>query len=74
MSPLGFTATFGVLYLRRSTVKTEWAKHPAVVFGFIALLSLVDNTSIEEGWPLILIALGVILLYTSLHSHRHIVS
>ena len=69
----GFAATFGVLYLRRGTVPTDWAKYPAIVFGLIALLSLVDKTGIDGG-PLVLIAVGVIVLVSSLRSRRTIIS
>ena len=70
---LGFAATFGVLYLRRGNIPTEWARVPAIVFSFIALLSLVSNTGINGG-PLILIALGVIVLFSSLRRQRPIAS
>ncbi len=70
---LGFAATFGTLYLRRGAIPTEWAKYPAIVFSLIALLSLVSNVGLSGG-PLLLIVLGVIVLYSSLRSHRTIVS
>jgi hypothetical protein len=70
---LGFAATFGLLYLRRGTIPTEWAKVPAIVFSVIAMISLVSNTGIDGG-PLVLIAIGVIVLYTSLRPRRAIVS
>ena len=70
---LGFAATFGMLYLRRSTINTAWAKYPTIVFGFIALLALVDNTRIDGG-PLVLIVLGLLLLYSSVRPRRHLVS
>ena len=69
MVSLGFAATFGVLYLRRGTVHAEWSKYPAIVFSFIALLSLVENTGVNGG-PLILIALGLLVLVSSLRP-RH---
>jgi hypothetical protein len=70
---LGFAATFGALYLRRGTIHAEWAKYPAIVFSCIALLSVVDGTGIDGG-PLVLIAIGVIVLYASLRPRRAIVS
>ncbi|HTP09230.1 MAG TPA: hypothetical protein VMP08_13330 [Anaerolineae bacterium] len=70
---LGFAATFGVLYLRRATANTDWAKYPAIVFGFIALLALIDKTGIDGG-PLVLIALGLLVLVSSLRPHRSMVS
>jgi len=70
---LGFAATFGVLYLQRSARQAEWAKYPAIVFGFIALLSLVNNTGIDGG-PLVLTALGMLLLSSAVRPRRHMVS
>jgi hypothetical protein len=70
---LGFAATFGLLYLRRATIPTEWAKIPALVFSGIALLTLAGSVGINGG-PLVLIAIGVIVLYTSLRPRRAIVS
>ena len=70
---LGFAATFGVVYLRRSIYQAEWAKYPAIVFGLAALLSLVDNTGIDGG-PLVLIALGVLLLLSTVRPRRHTLS
>ena len=70
---LGFAATFGLLYLRRGSIPTEWAKVPAIVFSGIALLTLVSSIGINGG-PLVLIAIGVIVLYTSLRPRRAIVS
>jgi hypothetical protein len=70
---MGFAATFGVLYLRRGTMHTEWAKVPALVFSGIALLTLAGNLGLN-GLPLVLIAVGVIVLYTSLRPRRTIVS
>ena len=52
---------------------TEWAKFPALVFSGIALLTLASSIGINGG-PLVLIAIGVIVLYTSLRPRRAIVS
>ena len=70
---LGFAATFGVLYLRRGSSPTDWAKVPALVFSGIALLTLAGGLGIN-GVPLVLIAVGVVVLYTSLRPRRAIVS
>jgi hypothetical protein len=69
---LGFAATFGTLYLRRNTIPTEWAKVPALVFSGIALLTLASNIGLNGG-PLVLIAVGVIVLATSLRPRRAII-
>jgi hypothetical protein len=73
IAALGFAATFGVLYLRRNTIPTEWAKYPVIVFCIIALLALIDKTGIDSG-PLVLIALGVLLLFSTVRPRRHMVS
>lgn len=73
IAALGFAATFGMLYLRHGTIPTEWAKYPTIVFGMIALLALLDKTGIDGG-PLILIALGVLLLFSTMRPRRHTLS
>ena len=70
---LGFAATFSVVYLRRSVQPTDWAKYPAIVFGFLALLSLFEHTGIDGG-PLVVIGIGVIVLVSSLRSRHTSVS
>lgn len=70
---LGFAAPFGVLYLRRGSSPTDWAKVPALVFSGLALLTLAGGLGIN-GVPLVLIAVGVVVLYTSLRPRRAIVS
>jgi hypothetical protein len=70
---MGFAATFGVLYLRRGTIPTEWAKIPTLVFSGLALLTLAGGIGVNGG-ALVLIAVGVIVLYTSLRPRRAIVS
>jgi hypothetical protein len=73
IAALGFAATFGALYLRHSIAPTEWAKYPTIVFGIIAVLALLDKTGIDGG-PLILIALGVLLLFSTLRPRQHTAS
>jgi hypothetical protein len=73
LAALGFAATFGALYLRRGTIPTEWAKYPTIVFGIVALVALLDKTGIDGG-PLILIALGLLVLLSTVRPRRHTVS
>jgi hypothetical protein len=73
IAALGIAATFGTLYLRRNTIPTEWAKYPAIVFCLIALLALIDKTGIDGG-PLVLIALGVLLLFSTVRPRQHTIS
>ena len=73
IAALGIAATFGTLYLRRNSVPTEWAKYPTIVFCLIALLALIDKTGIDGG-PLVLIALGVLLLCSTMRPRQHTIS
>jgi hypothetical protein len=70
---MGFAATFGLLYLRRGVIPTEWAIVPALVFSGIVLLTLVGSIGVN-GVPLVLIAAGIIVLVSSRRSRRAIVS
>jgi hypothetical protein len=70
---LGFAATFGVLYLRRNTIPTEWTRVPALVFSGLALLTLAGGLGVN-GVPLVFIAVGIIVLWTTLRPQRAIVS
>ncbi len=68
---LGFAATFGLLYLRRDVIPTEWAKVPALVFTGLAVLTLVGSRGVNSV-PLVLIVVGVIVLLTALRPQRAI--
>jgi len=70
---LGFAATFSVVYLRRSVHPADWAKYPAIVFGFLAVISLFEHTGIDAG-PLVLIGLGMVVLVASLRPRQHPIS
>ncbi len=70
---LGFAATFGLLYLRRDTIPTKWAKVPALVFSGLALLTLAGSAGLN-GLPLVLIALGVLLLFSTVRPRQHTIS
>jgi hypothetical protein len=70
---MGFAATFGVLYLRRGVIPTEWAKVPALVFSGLALLTLIGSVGVN-GVPLVLIAVGVLLLFSTVRPRQHTIS
>lgn len=64
---LGFGITFGVLWLRRKTQPTDWAKYPAVGLLAAAVLALILGNRFQDFWPaIILLAVGVILLLSTL--------
>jgi hypothetical protein len=75
---LGWAATFGLLWLRRASQPTEWAKYPALVMLGIALVTMIVHprllgmagSGMQQYWPLALIALGALVLLNNLRSHQ----
>lgn len=64
---LGFAVTFGILWLRRKTQPTDWAKYPAAGLLAAAVLALFLGTRFQEFWPaIIMLVIGVALLMTAL--------
>lgn len=64
---LGMGLTFGVLWLRRDSVPTAWARYPALillVFGVV--ISVLGEGYQEYLWPAAIIVLGVWILYSNL--------
>jgi hypothetical protein len=63
---LGLAATFGVLWLRRKTQPTDWAKYPAAGLLAIAVLSFILGEHFQEIWlaTVMLVIGGVFLLAT----------
>ncbi len=61
---LGFAASFGVLWLRRKTLPTEWTGYPALGFLALAILSFVLGEHFQEYWltAVILVSASVMLL------------
>jgi len=61
---LGFAATFGIVWLRRKTQPTDWARYPALGFVALTILSLVLGEHFQEHWlaASILIIGGIFLL------------
>ncbi len=70
---LGLAVTFGMVYGRRDGPRADWAKYPAIFFGLLIPVALLEHTSIDGG-PLVLIGLGVIVLVASLRPRRAIMS
>ena len=60
---LGCAAPFTWLWWRRDAYPTAWAKYPAIGLAAAGALTLVPGTAIENGWPIILIVVGIWLLY-----------
>ena len=66
----GAAATFGVLWLRRASVQTDWAKYPAVALAAVALLAFAFGTKPQYLWSLMLISAGAVILIYSLRSRK----
>jgi hypothetical protein len=67
---LGWAATFGLLWMRRDSQPTEWAKYPALVMLGAALVTMVLGSGMQKYWPLALIAVGALVLLNNLRSHQ----
>lgn len=66
----GIGLTFGVLWLRRKTQPTEWAKYPALGFLAAGLIAFAFGSSMESFWPLLLIIGGGLLLFGAFRDRR----
>lgn len=64
----GLALTFTVLWLRRASSPTGWAWVPALIFLAGAVLAGVFRINIFDFWPVLLVLLGVILLYSGLQA------
>jgi len=61
----GFGLTFGVLWLRRSTQPTDWAKYPAIGCLVVAAIAMLGGRNFGYLWPVGLIIAGVVILVLS---------
>ena len=69
---LGWAATFGLLWLRRESQPTEWAKYPALIMLAAALVTMVLGSGIQQYWPLALIAVGALVLLNNLRARQSV--
>ena len=67
---LGWSATFGVLWLRRASQPTDWTRYPALGLLAAGALSIVLRSGFEMYWPLIIIAAGILVLASNLWPKR----
>jgi len=67
---LGWSATFGLLWLRRTSQPTEWAKYPALGLLAAGVLALISRAGFLIFWPLVIIALGILILVLNLWPKR----
>jgi hypothetical protein len=59
--------TFGILWLRRRTLPTEWTGYPAVGFLALAVLSFILGEKFQEYWhsTIMLVIAGLLVLVVS---------
>ncbi len=63
----GFALTFFVLWLLRSSQPTDWAKYPAAILAIIGVLAMALGAfTLDFIWPMVIIIVGVVLLYSAL--------
>jgi hypothetical protein len=70
---LGAGLTFALLWLRRSSAPTEWARYPALVLLLVGLLALALGQGLQGFlWPIVIIALGIWVLLSALRPKRQL--
>jgi hypothetical protein len=63
---LGIGLTFGVLWLRRSSAPTAWARYPALILLLMGLLAIALGQGMQDYLgPIAVIALGIWILYNT---------
>ena len=63
----GWALTFLLLWLRRHSVPTAWSIYPALAMAILAVSSFVWGvTTLTIIWPVVIIAVGVLLIFQSL--------
>ena len=67
----GWALTFLVLWLRRFVTPTDWARYPAIAFASMAVVAFIFGAqTVESLWPVVIIAIGLLMLYTGLRRRR----
>jgi len=67
---LGLAATFWVLWLRRRSSGTEWAKYPAIGLAIFGILMIVLGGGMGYFWPVLLILGGIAILILGFRSRK----
>jgi hypothetical protein len=65
---LGWALTFGALWLRRKDQPTAWAGYPALGLALASVLAFIVGDNFELYWPIIIIAVGITVLFSSLRN------
>jgi hypothetical protein len=67
---LGFGLTFGLLWLRRKTVPTAWAKYPAIGLLVAAVLAFALGKYFQSYWAVVLLIAGVLMVVAGLRPKK----
>jgi hypothetical protein len=67
---LGWAATFGFLWLRRSEHQTDWAKYPTLGLLGAGVFTVLASSGWDIFWPAALIVAGGLLLILSFRRRR----
>jgi hypothetical protein len=67
---LGLAATFWVLWLRRRSSGTDWAKYPAIGLAISGILMIGLGGGMGYFWPVLLILGGIAILFLGFRSRK----
>ncbi len=67
---LGFGLTFGLLWLRRQTIPTGWAKYPAIGLLVAAVLAFALGSYFQSYWAVVLLVAGVLMVVAGLRPKK----
>ena len=67
---LGWAITFGLLWLRRTSQPTDWAKYPAGILFALSVIILAFGSYSGMIWPSMLVAAGLVILVFNLLPKR----
>ena len=63
---LGFSVTFGLLWLRRATQPTDWTRFPAIGLLVASLLAFILGRNFQDYWAVILLVVGILMIASNL--------
>jgi hypothetical protein len=62
----GMGVPFGLLWLRRAALPTDWAKYPAIGLLVGSILAFALGSNFQDYWAVILLVVGILMIVTSL--------
>jgi peptidoglycan/LPS O-acetylase OafA/YrhL len=67
---LGFGLTFGLLWLRRKSTPTAWARYPMIGLLAAALLAYFLGDYFQSYWAVVLLIVGILMVITGLRPKK----